>query len=118
MCCTNVSSRGYRSRVDTGVILYAAELQAPALRETALRILETEARRFGVRLDGADVLGRRTGTDTRIHIVAAAYELLARLVAAEADPLGDSSSVMALARAGALALMTRLEMDQGSPACH
>jgi hypothetical protein len=35
--------------MDTSVILYTAELEAPALRETARRFLEAEARRFGVR---------------------------------------------------------------------
>jgi hypothetical protein len=45
--------------MDIGVILYAAEIEAPALRETARRFLEAEAARLGVSLDPADVLLRR-----------------------------------------------------------
>jgi hypothetical protein len=45
--------------MDIGVIVYCAELEAPALRETARRILETEAARFGVSLEPAEVLRRR-----------------------------------------------------------
>jgi len=41
---------------DTSVILYAAEIEAPALKETARLVLEAEADRFGVPLDVADVL--------------------------------------------------------------
>ena len=36
---------------DTPVIPYTAELEAPALRQTARRFLESEARRVGVPLD-------------------------------------------------------------------
>jgi len=43
------------SAMDTSVILYAAEIEAPAL-ETARLVLEAEADRFGVSLDVADVL--------------------------------------------------------------
>jgi hypothetical protein len=39
--------------MDTSVILYTAELEAPALRETAQRFLEAEARQLGVPLDAA-----------------------------------------------------------------
>jgi hypothetical protein len=41
------------SGMDIGVIVYTAELGAPELRETARRILETEAARFGVSLEPA-----------------------------------------------------------------
>ncbi len=44
------------SAMDTSVILYAAEIEAPALKETARLVLEAEADRFGVPLDVADVL--------------------------------------------------------------
>jgi len=44
------------SAMDTSVILYAAEIEAPALKETARLVLEAEADRFGVSLDVADVL--------------------------------------------------------------
>jgi hypothetical protein len=46
--------------------------------------------------------------------MAAACELVEHLVAAEADPLTENSPVMVLARVGALALMTKLELD-GAP---
>jgi hypothetical protein len=35
------------SAMDTSVILYAAEIEAPALKETARLVLEAEADRFG-----------------------------------------------------------------------
>ena len=38
------------------MFLYAAEIEAPALKETARLVLEAEADRFGVSLDVADVL--------------------------------------------------------------
>jgi hypothetical protein len=79
------------SRMDTGAILYAAELEVPALRETARRILQAEA--------GA--------------VRRAAHELIEHLVAAEADPLCEDSPVLVLARAGALALMSRIELESG-----
>ena len=97
--------------VDTSVILYAAELEAPALRETARRFLEAEAARFGVPLDPADVLLRRARGGSEMHIMGAAHELLAHLTATGADPLGEGSPLMVLARAGAPALMSRLELD-------
>jgi hypothetical protein len=46
-----------------------------------------------------------------MHIMAVAYELAEHLVAAEADPLSEDSPLMVLARAGALALMSRIELD-------
>jgi hypothetical protein len=46
--------------------------------------------------------------------MAAADELVAHLVASESNPPGEDSPVMVLARAGALALMSRIELD-GSP---
>lgn len=97
--------------VDTATILYAAELEAPALRETARRILEAEATRLGVPLDPAEVLVRRAAGGTEMHIMAAARELVEHLVATEADPLSEDSPVMVLARAGALALMSGLELE-------
>jgi hypothetical protein len=99
---------------DTSVILYAAELEAPALRETARRFLEAEATRLGVSLAPADVLLRRVQAGPEMHIMAAACELVAHLAATEADPLTADSPVMVLARAGALALVSRIELD-GAP---
>ena len=63
--------------VDTSVIPYTAELEAPALRQTAPRFLMSEARRPGVPLDPAEVLVRRASSGTQIHIMAAACELVA-----------------------------------------
>ena len=66
--------------VDTSVILYAAELEAPTLRETARRFPEDEAARLGVSLDPADVLLRQAQGGTEMHVVAA-HELVAHLAA-------------------------------------
>jgi hypothetical protein len=49
-----------------------------------------------------------------MHIMAAADELV-RHLAIGADPLGDNSPLMVLARAGALALVSRVEV-LGRPA--
>jgi len=95
--------------MDTGVILYAAQLEAPSLRLTARRILEAEARRFGVSLDTADVLLRLAAGEPELHVVAAAEELLAHLVA-EANLLAGDSALLVLARAGAQALMSAIEL--------
>jgi hypothetical protein len=62
-----------------------------------------------VPLDTADVLLRRAGHGPEMHTVAAAQELVTHLLATEEDPPGEDSSVMVLARAGALALMSRIE---------
>jgi len=45
--------------MDIGVIVYCAKLEAPALRQTARRILQAQAARFGVSLEPAEVLRRR-----------------------------------------------------------
>jgi hypothetical protein len=42
--------------MNTAVILYCSELEAPALREKAHRFLEAEAARLGVSPDATDVL--------------------------------------------------------------
>jgi|HubBroStandDraft_2_1064218.scaffolds.fasta_scaffold526585_1 hypothetical protein len=78
--------------------------------ETARRFLEDEATRFGVSLDPADVLLCRAQNGTEMHIMAAADELVLHLRTV-ADPFGEDSPVMVLARAGALALMSRTELD-------
>ena len=97
--------------MDIGVIVYTAELEAPALRETARRILETEAIRFGVPLGRDEVLRRRARGGPTMHVMAAADELVRHLGAA-ADPLGQDSPLIVLARAGALALVNRVELDE------
>jgi hypothetical protein len=103
-----VSTGSYRLLVDIGVIVYTAELEAPALRETARRILEAEAVRFGVPLGREEVLRHRARDGSAMHVMAAADELV-RHLAAEPDPLGEDSPLMVLARAGALALVSRVE---------
>ena len=57
------------SAMDTSVIPYAAEIEAPALKETARLVLEAEADRFGAPLDVAYVLLPRTAGcgDKRDH---------------------------------------------------
>jgi hypothetical protein len=97
------------SRTDVGVIVYCAELEAPALRQAACRILEAEAARLGVALGRAEVLQRRARGRFPGALLAAADELVRHMAAAEADPPGEGSSLMVLARAGALALVTRVE---------
>jgi len=42
--------------MDVGVIVYCAELEAPTLRDTARRILEAGAARFGVPLGRAELV--------------------------------------------------------------
>ena len=102
--------------MDVGVIVYTAELEAPGLRETARRILLAEAGKHGVRLRRSEVLRRRARDGPPMHLMAAAGELILHL-SAEADPLGEHSSLMVLARAGALALMNRIELN-GSVQAH
>jgi hypothetical protein len=101
-----------RPFVDTSVILYTAEIQAPALRAMARRVLAAEAARLGVPLDPAGVLLRRAAGDTEMHLLAAASALVDRLVETEADPLADDSLLLVLAHAGELALMSRIEIDE------
>jgi len=95
--------------MDVGVIAYTAELEAPGLRETAQRIFLAEAGKLGVPLGRSEVLRRRARGGSPMHVMAAADELI-RHLGAEADPPGEHSSLMVLARAGALALMNRVEL--------
>jgi hypothetical protein len=78
--------------MDTGVILYAAELEVPALRQTARRILEAEAKRFGVSPDTGGVLLRRAEGGPELHVVAAAEELLMHLMAGTCPPASAKSA--------------------------
>jgi hypothetical protein len=98
------------SRMDIGVIVYTAELEAPALRDKARRILAAQAAKLGGPLGRSEVLSRRAGGGSPMHVMAAAGELV-RHLGAEADPLGEHSSLMVLARAGALALMNRIGLS-------
>ena len=75
-----------------GVTVYMAELEAPALRETARQFLEAEAGQLGIPLDPAEVLVRRAAGGTKMHVVAAARKLIGHLAATEADPLGSDST--------------------------
>ena len=90
------------------MIVYTAELEGPGLRETAQRILLAEAGKLGVLLGRSQAPRRRAQGGPPMHVMAAADELVRRL-GAEADPLGEHSSLMVLARAGTLALMNRIE---------
>ena len=99
--------------MDVGVIVYTAELEAPALRQTARRILQAEAGKPGVPLGRSEVLRRRARGGSPMHIMAAADELV-RHLGADEEPLGGYSSLMVLARAGALALMSRIELAGAS----
>ncbi len=96
--------------MDVGVIVYTAGLEAPGLRETARRILLAEAGKPGVPLGRSEVLRRRARGGSPMHVAAAADELV-RHLGAEADPPGEHSSLMVLARTGALALMDRIELN-------
>jgi hypothetical protein len=95
--------------MDIGVIVYTAELDAPSLRETARRILESAAAQFGVSLEAADVRQRRARGGTTMHVMAAGDELVRHLAATMPDPLAEDSPLMVLARTGALALVSRVE---------
>jgi NAD(P)-dependent dehydrogenase (short-subunit alcohol dehydrogenase family) len=70
--------------------------------------------RFGVSLEPGDVLRRRARGGSPMHVMAAGEELVRHLVATEADPLGEDNALMVLARAGALALVNRVE-TAGTP---
>jgi hypothetical protein len=97
--------------VDIEVILDAAEVEAPGLRELARRFLEAEARHLGVPLDLASVMARRTEGVPEVHVTGAADRLLEHLVAGS-DALGDGTALIALARVGARAIVTRAEIQE------
>jgi hypothetical protein len=61
------------------------------LRQTARRILEVEAKRFGVSLDTGDVLLRQAEGGPELHVVAAAEELLMHLITGETRSLTTAS---------------------------
>jgi hypothetical protein len=96
--------------VDIEAILDAAETEAPGLRDLARRFLEADAAYLGVPLDRAIVLARRAEGGPEVHITAAADELV-RHLAAQPDAISEGGALMALARVGALALVTRAEMN-------
>ena len=60
------------SRMDVGVIVDTAGLEAPGLRETARRILLAEAGKLGVPLGRSEVLRRRARGGSPVHVMAAA----------------------------------------------
>ena len=68
--------------------------------------------RSGVSLEPDEVLLRRGRGGTAMHVVAAADELVRHLAATEADPLAEDGPLMVLARAGALALVSRAEVTR------
>ena len=93
------------------VILDAAESEAPGLRELARRFLEADAGHLGVPLDRASVMVRRAEGVPEMHVTGAADELV-RHVAAKPDALNDGGALMMLAYAGALAMVTRVEIQE------
>jgi hypothetical protein len=96
--------------MDIEVILDTAESEAPGLRELARRFLEAEAAHSGMPLDLASVMARRAEGEPELHISGAADEFVRYLVAAKADPLSADSHLMALARAGAEVILSRIEI--------
>jgi hypothetical protein len=96
--------------VDIEVILDAAETEAPGLRDLARRFLEAEAGHLGVPLDEASVRARRSEGVLEVHVTGAADELV-RHLAAQPDALGESGALLMLAYAGALAMVTRAEIE-------
>lgn len=87
-------------------------MEAPGLWELARRLLEAEAQHLGMTLDLASVMARRTEGVPELHITGAAERLLEHL-AAQSDALIEDSALMVLARAGAQAMVTRTEMNDG-----
>jgi hypothetical protein len=100
--------------VDIEVIMDAAEAGAPALREPARPFLEAGTRHLGVPLDAASVMARRSEGVPEVHITEAAGRLLEPLAATEPDPLNNGSALMALARTGAQAIVTRIKTEAAS----
>lgn len=96
--------------MDIEVILDAAKGEAPGLRELARRFLEADAGHLRVPLDVASVLAWRAEGVPEVHVTGAADELV-RHLAAQPDALSEGGALMALARVGALALVTRAEMN-------
>jgi hypothetical protein len=79
----------------------------------AWRFLEEDAAHLGVPFDAGSVLERRAEGVPDVHITAASGELVRHLAVTEADPLADGSAIMVRARAGAHALMSRIELGEG-----
>jgi hypothetical protein len=57
------------------LILDAADITAPALRDTARRFLEAEAQHLAVPLDPGSVMAHRAEGVPELHITAAADEM-------------------------------------------
>jgi hypothetical protein len=93
------------------VILDAAEAEAPGLQKLARRFLEADAAHLGVPLDLGSVMARRAEGVPEVHITGAADRLLKHLVATEENALDEDSILMALARIGVQAIMTRAELE-------
>ena len=97
--------------MDIELLLDSAEIVTPALRDTARQILTATARQMDVSLEPADVLTRQAEGWPEVHITAAADELLTHLLGTGEDVLADEEGAfMTLARIGAQALMTRVEL--------
>jgi hypothetical protein len=97
--------------VDIELILDSAEIMAPELQDIARRILTATAAQMNVSLELADVLARRAEGWPEVHVTAAADELLTHLLATGEDVLADEEGAfMTLARIGAQAVITRVEL--------
>jgi hypothetical protein len=79
--------------VDIELILDSAEIMAPALKDTARRVLTANAGQMDVSLEVADVLARRAEGWPEVRITAAVGELLMHhLLATGEDVLADEES--------------------------
>lgn len=78
--------------MDIELILDSAEIMAPALKDTARRVLTANAGQMDVSLEVADVLARRAEGWPEVRITAAVSELLMHLLATGEDVLADEES--------------------------
>jgi len=70
--------------VDVEIILGAAEIEAPGLKDVVWRFLESEVRHVGVPLDLASVLARRAEREPELHLHGAPDDLFEY----QSNPLG------------------------------
>jgi hypothetical protein len=96
--------------MDVGVIVYCAELEAPALRDTARRILEAEAARSGMPLGRAEVLRRRTRAVPRCTSWPQPTNWYGTCAPQRICSARTARSLSCPSARGALALVNRVEM--------
>ena len=102
--------------MDVQLTLGAAEVEHQALMDTARRVLRGTCERMGVRLEPLGVMLRVAEDAPTRHLTATADELLTRLRVRGLDSLGEESDLMALARIGALAILSRIEIEEAGKA--